>query len=702
MAKKTTSKKKVTKNKAAAKKKSSLGFKSLLLKAFLFIFGLGTGLVIPWYFYINYITDTIVQDQWDIPSVVYARSLELYSGLDLSPEALSFELDLLGYRSTSGTPQTGQYKYQDNVFWIQTKGFKYPDARGSSTQPQNIKLTIKQKKIQSITPELARLEPPIIGRFFTTDFENRLPIKLKNIPVTMVMGLQAVEDREFKDHNGVSWTGILRAATKNFMAGEVVQGGSTITQQLIKNKLHYSHTSYLRKLHEIMAATLLESKMSKAEILESYFNEVYWGQDGKVAVHGVVEAAQYYFAKPVERLSIAEQALLIGIIKGPSWYNPYRQTKRALLRRDVVLNSWLETGVISQAQHDAAKTAALGLSKSRQLKTDFDDYMDVVKSQIKQQFSLTGLQSQGLRIFTAMDPYIQFKTTQTARKTSDWLTADIESAILVSGAKNGELLAVSGSKSGSSHYNRALLAKRQIGSLIKPLVYLAGLETLPGFNLNETLKDEPITLKTDDKKTWQPNNWDNRSMGRISAEDALVYSRNQATVDLGLKIQLKRFISFLKALGLQIQRNNHPALFLGAVELTPFEVQHLFGIFSSRGANQHINSIRYVTDKDNKILGRSNQSTNHSLTTRNIDTINRAMNQITTRGTAKKLTQTFRLPGPLFGKTGTTNQGKDSWYVGFNHQLLATVWVGRDDNAPTPYSGSSGALILWGHLFNNL
>ena len=681
------------------KKKPQKRVKNLLIKAVVYVTGLLLGLLVPWYYYINYITDTIVQDQWDIPSVVYARSLELYQGLLLSPEALSFELDLLGYQSTSGTPQTGQYKYQDGMFWIQTKGFNFPDT---NSPPQLIQLTLSGQKVQSMTPQLARLEPPIVGRFFTTDFENRLPIKLTAIPEIMVKGLQAVEDREFKNHHGVSWLGILRAAIKNLLAGEVVQGGSTITQQLVKNKLHYSQNTLLRKLHEALAATLLESKLSKAEILESYFNEVYWGQDGKVAVHGVVEAAQFYFAKPVERLSVAEQALLVGIIKGPSWYNPYRQTKRALLRRDVVLNSWLETGVINQVQHQAAKNSALGLSKSRQLKTDFDDYMDVVKAQVKQQFSLSDLKSNGLRIFTAMDPYIQYKTTQTARKTNDWLAAEMESAILVSGAKNGELLAVSGSKSASSHYNRALLAKRQIGSLIKPLVYLAGLELLPGFTLDSSLEDAPITLKTDDNKTWQPNNWDRKSMGSISAEDALVFSRNQATVDLGLKIKLTQFIQFLQQMGLQVKRNTHPALFLGAIELTPFEVQHLFGIFSSRGANQHINAIRYVTDKHNTILSRSKHATSHDLSIDNIDTINRALNQVTLRGTAKKLTQDFALPGPLFGKTGTTNQGKDSWYVGYNHDLLATVWVGRDDNKPTAYSGSSGALVLWGHLFNNL
>lgn len=688
-------KKKRPKKKSTKSKK----IRTWLFKILLFGLGLIAGLVVPWYFYINYVTDTIVQEKWDVPSVVYARPLELYEGLQLSPEALSFELDLLGYRTTSDKPKTGQYQLQNNRFSIKSKGFTFPDLNSPA---QLINLTIEHNRVVSISPKLARLEPHIIGRFFTTNFENRLPIALANLPDTMVRGLQAVEDRDFKSHHGVSWFGILRAAVKNVLAGKVVQGGSTITQQLVKNKLQYHQTSFLRKAHEALAASILETKMSKADILESYFNEVYWGQDGKVAVHGVVEAAQFYFAKPVSQLSIAEQALLIGIIKGPSWYNPYRQTKRALLRRDVVLKVWLDTGVIAASDYQIAKNTALGLSKSRQLKTDFDDFMDVVRLQIKNQFSLADLKRDGLRIFTTMDPFVQYKTTQTARKTSQWLNENIESAILVSGTKSGELLAVSGSKTVASQFNRALLAKRQIGSLIKPLLYLAGLELLPTFDMDTKLKDQALTVKTADQKIWQPKNWDGVSLGSMTAQQALIQSRNQATVNLGLKVTLPKFIRFLGQIGLQVKRNRHPALFLGAIELTPFEVQHVFGIFSSRGANQFVNSIRYVTDQNNTILSRSEQSNSHQLTTQNIDIINRALHQITTVGTARKLTNTFQLSGPLFGKTGTTNDGKDSWYAGFDHDYLATVWVGRDDNKPTPYSGSSGALILWGHLFKNL
>lgn len=656
------------------------------------------GLIVPWYAYINHVTTTIAHDRFEIPSVIYARALELYSNRKLSAAALNFELDLLGYQPVNGSPGIGQYHQQANHYEIHTKGFHFSDGQDHATR---IKLTLNNNRITTISPNLARLEPKVIGRFYNQDFENRRPIVLNEIPDSMVMGLQAVEDRDFKHHHGVSWSGIARAAVKNLMAGGIVQGGSTLTQQLVKNKLHYSEQTLLRKLHELLAATLLETKLSKQEILALYFNEIYWGQNGRIAIHGVVEAAQFYFAKNVQQLNIAEQATLIGLIKGPSWYNPYKHPKRALTRRNVVLNSWLETGVIDDTTHQTAKNTPLKLSQSRQIKGDYDNYIDVVKRQIRARFSSAELKQKGLRIFTHLDPYIQYRTSQTAQKTDQWLSDQVETAIVVSHSQSGGLLALTGSKSPQSHFNRALLAKRQIGSLIKPFIYLAALETVPGFDLNTELHDGPISIKTP-QGPWQPKNWDNKGLGIITARQALVQSRNQATVDLGVKIGLDNLLKFLNKLGLNIRHNAHPALFLGALELTPFEVQHLFSLFASRGNTSQINAIISVTDQDNRTLSRAVQPRKQNINIAHIDAINTALNAITTTGTAHRLTTTFHLPKPLFGKTGTTNNGRDSWFSGFNQDYLMTVWIGRDDNKPTPYTGSNGALILWANLFKNL
>lgn len=676
----------------------STSIRRWLIGILLFSVGATIGLGLPWYAYINHVTTTIAEDTWKVPSVIYARSLELFAGKRLPAAALNYELDILGYQPVKGTPQIGQYRQQGEHYEIYSKGFHFSDA---TEQAGRIKLTLANDHISQIQPELARLEPKIIGHFFTQDFENRRPIALTAIPETLITGLQAIEDREFKHHHGVSWSGIARAAVKNLLAGDIVQGGSTLTQQLIKNKLHYSEQSFLRKFHEILAALLLETRLSKQAILEMYFNEIYWGQDGRVAIHGIVEAARFYFAKQVSQLSLAEQATLIGIIKGPSWYNPFRQPKRAQQRRDVVLNSWQETGIITQAQFSDAKNTPLKLSQSRQIKGDYDNYLDVVKNQLRHQFSSKELNRNGLHIYTHLDPYIQYRSNQTAEHTNDWLNDNVEAAIVVSSSQNGELLALTGSKSPRSHYNRALLAKRQIGSLIKPFLYLAALETLPDFTLSDTLYDQEISVSTP-QGPWRPQNWDGQSRGPISAADALIHSRNQATVDLGIKIGLPNLLKFLNRLGLKIERNAHPALFLGAIELTPFEVQHLYSLFASRGNNTQINAINNVTDSQNKVISRAQQARKQAVQPAHIDTINTALNAITVQGSARKLEQNFHLPGPLFGKTGTTNDGRDSWYAGFNQDYLMTVWVGRDDNGKTQFSGSTGALILWANLFKNL
>ncbi len=686
------------KNKKQRKAQSG-SLKKWLYKVTLFGLGALSGMTIPWFLYINYVTESIIDERWEVPSLVYARPLELYQGRHISVDALQFELDLLGYQQVTSSPKIGQYQLYGSDYDIMTKGFVFADKK---TQAKRVKLTINKGQIADIHPQLVRLEPKIISQFYTSAFESRHPIKLEQVPNTLVQGIQAIEDREFKHHHGVHWGGIIRAAVKNIMAGKIVQGGSTITQQLVKNKLRYDHQSWLRKLHEALAATLLENKLSKKQILEMYFNEVFWGQEGKVAIHGIVDAARFYFAKSVEQLNITEQAMLIGLLKGPSWYNPSRNPKRAINRRNVVLNVWYETGVIDQNQWQNAKNEPLIALQHHKLKTDYDEYISVVKQQIKSQFSDRDLRHKGLRIFTNLDPYIQHKTNQTARRTHQWLDSNMESAIVVSDAQNGELLAISGSQSAHSGFNRALLARRAVGSLIKPFVYLAALDQLPDFTMASKLQDEAIRLTLDDGSYWQPKNWDNQSLGEITAKDALVFSRNQATVDLGLKIGVSKLVDFLERLGLKINRANHPSLFLGAIELTPFDVQHLFTLLSSIGQANQINAIRHVTDADNNMLSRARTAFNSSLKTPDIDQINQAMHQITTEGTAKKLTQKYGLKGTLYGKTGTTNEGRDSWFAGFNERYLATIWVGRDDNRPTPYSGSSGAMVLWAHLMLNI
>lgn len=685
----------MTKKKKIVKKTKNKG----LLRLFLwFTPGLMVGLFVPWYFYLQFVVNSLfVEYNWSIPSEIYARELSFYDGKNITTNELAFELSALGYRKKESVNNTGEYSKHQNFYTILSKGFKFFDKY---EKPHIISFQLINNTITSLNVPIARLEPLLIGQFYSQKYENRQPIPLTQIPNSMIKGLQAIEDRNFKHHGGVDLFGILRALIKNIFAGKVVQGGSTITQQLIKNRLHYKSKNWLRKANEAVAALMLERKFDKGKIIESYFNEIYWGQKGSIAIHGVKQAAQYYFSKTPKQLTIAEQALLIGIVKGPSWYHPVKQKQRAKNRRNIILNSWYETKVINKKQWQVAQNTKVDV-KINTAFTDkkYQDFIDLVKKQLSKSFTKTMLNQEGLRIFTTLNPFVQNQIVKTLSQKTSTLGEGLQSAAVVSNAITGEILAIKGSKQAASFYNRALVSKRQIGSLIKPFVYLAALEKLDDFTMSSRIADAPLKIKTKRGEYWQPKNYDGKSLGMITAETALVKSRNQATVSLGLKIGVNSFIEFLQGLGLKINRSKHPSVFLGATELTPLEVTNMFLILSSSARSQQLSSIKYVTDSENNILGKIKKHNALSITPSSLGEIRTALNKVTTSGTAAKLSYKYGFNN-LFGKTGTTNEGKNSWYVGFDKKYLATFWVGKDKNTATELTGSSGALVLWANWYS--
>ncbi|MCF6289213.1 MAG: transglycosylase domain-containing protein [Proteobacteria bacterium] len=662
--------------------------------------GLLVGLFVPWYLYLQFIVGSLfVEYNWSIPSEIYARELSLYNNKQLSLSELDFELTALGYQKKTSANKIGEYSSQDSHYKIFTKGFKFLDKTEKS---RILSFQIHNKKVTGLNTAIARLEPLLIGQFYSKEFENRQPIPIAQVPNTMVMGLQAVEDRNFKHHAGVDMFGIIRAMVRNLFAGKIVQGGSTITQQLIKNRLHYRSKSWLRKANEAVVALMLEQQFDKGKIIESYFNEIYWGQKGNVAIHGVKQAAQYYFSKSPKQLTIAEQALLIGIVKGPSWYHPIKQKQRAKSRRNIILNAWYETKIITKQQWQVAQVAKIEVKINTAFADKkYQDFIDLVKQQLAQSFAKNMLNHQGLKIFTTINPFIQNQIVQTLGSKTDKLGKNLQAAAVVSNAITGEILAVKGSKQPASFYNRAFLSKRQIGSLIKPFVYLAALDKIQNFTLASTIVDKPIKIKIQRGEYWQPKNYDGKSMGEISAKTALVKSRNQATVNLGLQLGVNVFVDFLQQLGLKINRSKHPSVFLGATELTPIEVTNLFLILSSSAQSQQLATIKYVTDNDNILLSKMKKYNNLTINKSSIKQIRIALQQVTTQGTASKLTYKYGFHD-LYGKTGTTNAGKNSWFVGFDNNYLATFWVGKDDNTATNLTGSSSALVLWADWYSRV
>lgn len=674
--------------------------KSIIRFLLWFCPGILAGIFIPWYFYLQSIINNLfVEYNWSVPSSVYARPLSFYEGKNITNDEINYELSALGYKSKDRANKIGEYSFHDGQYVIYTKGFGFIDEHET---PKRIVFTLTNDYIRNLNRKLARLEPLLIGQFYSQSFENRQPIAIDQLPNTLVKGLQAVEDRNFKHHIGVDFFGIIRALYRNIFAGKILQGGSTITQQLIKNRLQYRAKSWIRKANEALAALMLERKLNKGQILENYFNEIYWGQQGSVAIHGISQAAAYYFSKEPKQLTIAEQALLVGMVKGPSWYHPVKQSERSLARRNIVLDTWYETTVIDKNQWQKARQSGIDLRVNDAFtQHHYKDFMGLVKQQLGQSFSVTQLNQAGLKIFTTINPYLQYQLLNTLQWHTNKLGPNLQSAAVVSDAQTGDILAIKGSKEKYSYYNRALLSKRQIGSLIKPFVFLAALEEISGFELSDPVDDKPVAIKTDGGNIWQPKNWDQQSLGKISAQQALVHSRNQATVHLGLKMGIQSFVNFLSSLGLTINRTNHPSVLLGATELTPLEVTNLFVILSSQSKVHQLISIKKIVDKDNQLLGTIKRGKGLDLASDHVFDINQALHKVTTDGTAKKLTHTFGF-NDVYGKTGTTNDGKNSWYAGFDDKYLATFWVGKDDNTPTSLSGSSGAMLLWANWYGKI
>ncbi len=685
-------------SKKSKKKQFKHAKKPLIRQILLLSIGFSIGLFVPWYLYLQFIVNSLfVEYSWSIPSNIYARELNLYNGKKISSQAIDYELSVLGYKKGSSLNNIGTYSKLNNEYTIHTKGFNF---FGGQEKSKIVQFTLVNGIISQSNVALIRLEPLLIGQIYSKNFENRQPVKITEIPNTMVMGLQAVEDRNFNQHFGIDVIGILRAVIKNIFSGKIVQGGSTITQQLIKNRLHYNNKSWLRKINEAIAAIMLENIFDKGEIIENYFNDIYWGQKGSTAIHGIKQAAHYYYSKKPSQLTLSEQALLIGIIKGPSWYHPIKQRKRALTRRNTVLNSWYKTSIITKAQWLRAKKTDLSIRiNSAFADSQYHDFLSLVKKQLSESLDKKILNTQGLHIFTSLNPFIQQQLSHTLQSQTDKLAKNLQAAAIVSDANTGEVLAIKGDKNKTSLYNRALLSKRQIGSLIKPFVYLAALEQLPDFTLSTLIADSPSKIKLKPGEYWQPKNYDGQSLGQIPAQLALIKSRNQATVNLGLELGVDNFVSYLKKLGLNIIRSKHPSIFLGATELTPYEVTNLYLLLASKNTSNQLISIRQVVDKDNKLIRQNKHVNNRHIDPIALTQIRTALHQVTVNGTAAKLTYSYGFSG-LYGKTGTTNQGKNSWFVGFNQDYLATFWVGKDNNKATHLTGSSGALVLWANWFN--
>jgi len=643
-------------------------------------------------------------NKWQVPAQIYARPLQLQKGEEITRKEVLDELKLLGYRRVNQIQGSGEYSVGQAAISIYRRAFHFPDG----FQPLR-QLTIRWNgtRIASITdlqtdqslPQV-RLESWLVTRLASGSQEDRMLVTLEDVPPLLVKALTLTEDRDFYSHHGIAPLSIIRALLANIAAGRTVQGGSTLTQQLVKNLYLTRERSLERKIKEALMAIIIDARYSKDKIIQAYLNEVFLGQSGDMAVHGFGLASYFYFDRPVYELDETEIAMLVGMIKGPSYYNPRKYPERAIERRNLVLRLLLEGNELTPQQYEMAVSRPVGIATGDSLATGkHPAFMTQVRKELQTILADPNIRESGVKVFTTLDIYAQRRAEQALTSTLDRLQpgreATLEGAMVVSDIGSGEVRALVGGRNVSfAGFNRALDAVRPIGSLVKPAVYLTALEQPTQYNLATPLEDKPLSLSDEHGDNWQPQNFDKTYRGSVPLIDALSLSLNVPTVNLGLELGIDNVAATLKNLGVKRPIPQVPALTLGAVALTPFETNQLYQTIANNGAYRPLHTVSAIVSVNNRLMWRQAEYGEQRVNEESAYLLNYALYKVATEGTAKAIGRTYDNIN-MAGKTGTTDDYRDSWFAGYDRNNLATVWVGNDENRSTGLTGSTGALPVF-------
>ncbi len=644
-------------------------------------------------------------NKWVVPAQLYARPLSMQVGQDLRQEEVLQELELLGYRRVQEPQGSGEFKVAGQRIEIVRRAFAF--AEGFEPARRLI-LDLRHGKLVNIRDlatgeflQRVRLEPMMVSRIITQSKEDRMLVTLDQVPDNIIAALLHTEDRDFYHHFGVSPLAIARALLTNIKAGRTVQGGSTLTQQLAKNLFLTRERSLQRKFNEAIMAVIMEIRYSKDEILETYLNEVFLGQKGNLAIHGFGLASYYYFNRPVNELTLAEGALLVAMVKGPSYFNPFRHPGRAQERRDLILRTMLDAGLIDVQMYQESVNTGVNVSDQGLLvQHKYPAFMDLVNRELRQVLPNPETRESGVKIFSTLDPFMQRAAEQAVSAVLPGLQEQVgnvplNTAMVASSFRTGEIRALVGGKDFNYRgFNRVLDAHRPVGSLIKPAVYLAALEDAGNYHLLTPIEDRPITLNSSFGKTWEPQNVDRKFRGQVSLLSALTRSLNVPTVKLGMDIGLDSVTDTLYRLGVAKAINEYPSITLGAVNLSPLEVNQMYQTMANLGEQHSLHTITAIASHDDRQLWYREQPGRQRVGRQAAYLTNYALHKVTKEGTGKRLKQAFPRVN-LAGKTGTTDDYRDSWFTGIDSKLVTTVWIGNDDNKETSLTGSSGALNLY-------
>lgn len=642
---------------------------------------------------------------WDLPAAVYGRMVSLEPGMGMNQKEAIALLEGTQYRQVSKTTRPGEFMVKNNTIELIRRPFDFPDSREGQIRARLTFSNGKLSEIKNLESQRSfgffRLDPRLITMMQSSNGEQRLFVPRKGFPDLLVETLVATEDRRFYQHDGVSFYSIGRAVLANITAGRAVQGGSTLTQQLAKNLFLTSERSLVRKANEAYMALIMDARYSKDRILELYLNEVYLGQAGNDQIRGFPLASLYYFGRPVDELSLDQQALLVGMVKGASLYNPWRNPKLALERRNLVLRLLQQQEVIDQELYDMLSARPLGVQPRGGVISPQPAFMQMVRKELREKLGDKANQLSGVKIFTTMDPVSQDAAEKSAEESVAGMKKarglpDLEAAVVVVDRFSGEVRAlVGGADTRYAGYNRALQARRSIGSLAKPATYLTALAQPDKYRLNSWIADEPLTVNLGRGKTWQPQNDNRQFSGQVMMVDALAHSMNVPTVNLGMTLGLDEVVKTWQKLGLpEDQPKPVPAMLLGALNLTPINVAQAFQSIASGGNQAPLSALRSVIAEDGEVLYQSFPQAQRVEPAQAAYLTLYGMQQVVKSGTARSLGARFPSAN-LAGKTGTTNNLVDSWFAGIDGKEVAITWVGRDNNQPSKLYGSTGAMQIY-------
>ena len=691
------------------------GFKSrrkaVRLAALLLLLGLS-----GYIYYLDFtIRDAFEGRKFALPARVYGRALEVYPGLKLTPAQFADELQRLGYRENPQPDTPATYRNILDGVEFTSREFMF----GDGTQPsQHLRIEFSDGKVSLLQLRggknadlpLLRMEPPLIGGIYPGHNEDRELVRLNQVPKLLTAALIATEDRKFYTHWGIDPRGIARALFKT-VTGPRIEGGSTITQQLVKNFFLSSERTLARKGTEALMAVLLEMHYSKDEILETYLNEVFLGQDANRAIHGFGLASYFYFDRPLDQLEPQQIAMLVGMVKGPSVYDPRRHPELALKRRNVVLQQMAGQNVITQAQFLAARQKPLGVvQRAPAGTTPYPAFLQFVQRQLERDYREEDLRSEGLRIFTTLDPFVQHQAELALQsrlaaieKATRTPAGTLEGAVVVSSTQTGEIQAMVGGRDARyAGYNRALDSQRSIGSLVKPIVYLTALEDPQRYTLITPLDDSPLVWSQPGTPDWKPNNYDREFHGQVQLRTALAHSYNVATARLGIALGVGNILDKLPLFGIDRKPPPFASSLIGAFGLSPVEVSQLYQTFADGGYRTPLRAIRVIVTASGKPLQRFPLNVEPVAPAASVYLLTAALQGVVREGTAQSLINWLPADLNAAGKTGTTDDLRDSWFAGYTGDRVAVVWVGRDDNQSTGLTGSSGAMTVWGEMMKNI